>query len=272
MTNKALKQQSWKNVKRESSDIITAGITCIIIDGGLIGIASWFSALFFIMYGLMILFGFVIAKIVVGKAKFYMNIAQGKEAYFLDIFSFFNDEDYKRIKHCYIRKFAIISIYIMIIYYGVMILICEFTGIDNVFGITHLNYYFNRDIEQNAVLLAIFMILFGVVMYVLYGAKYLFLEYVIVDKYNESKNVFIKDFKNNGYRNFNNEIFAINNRLINGNYLRAIKLMLSFTGGFLLSILTFGLGFIIFIPYYNETIALFYIQERNRYNKTFNIS
>lgn len=269
MTNKDLKRQAWKNIKKESSGVTTASIICIIIDGGLIGISSCLSAFFPLMYGAMVLFGLIISKMVVGKARFYMKIADGKDAYVSDIFSFFGDDVYARIKYCYLRKFAVLAIFMMIVYYGVMIIIFEFTGINNVFGYTYIHYYYVSDLVPLEVLIALFMIILGSVLYIWYGARYMFLEYIIVDKYLESKKVFIKDFKHNGYGNFIDEIFVRNSRLMDGNLLRAVRLMLSFSGWFVLSVLTCGFGFVVFIPYYNETVALFYKQERDNYNRIY---
>jgi uncharacterized membrane protein len=54
------------------------------------------------------------------------------------------------------------------------------------------------------------------------------------------------------------EAIEMSKELMDGQKMRLFTLTLSFIGWFLLGIITFGLGFLYLMPYYNATIANFY--------------
>lgn len=54
------------------------------------------------------------------------------------------------------------------------------------------------------------------------------------------------------------EAIEMSKEMMDGQKMRLFNLILSFIGWFLLGIITFGLGFLYLMPYYNATIANFY--------------
>lgn len=65
----------------------------------------------------------------------------------------------------------------------------------------------------------------------------------------------------------NNAAIELSMRMMNGNKMRLFLLTLSFIGWFLLSMLTFGIGFLFLIPYIETAIAHFYEEVKTAYEQ-----
>ena len=63
------------------------------------------------------------------------------------------------------------------------------------------------------------------------------------------------------------QILKLSNKIMKGNKWRLIGLQLSFIGHFLLGLITCGLYFFYFLPYYNTTMANFYMSIMNENNQ-----
>lgn len=158
----------------------------------------------------------------IGLIYLHLNIARHKEAKKSDIFFAFKNKS---------DRFVIGSF---------ITLLLEFISILPL-GIGYL-FIFDKD-DTNSILVTIGLGIASATLYLLFKTIFCFIFNVMLD-YQDMKLT---------------ECFKLSVKLIKGNFFRAIYIYLSFIGMFVIGVLSFGIGFLWIIPYYSQTLALFYL-------------
>ncbi|MCD7854914.1 MAG: hypothetical protein LUG66_04780 [Clostridiales bacterium] len=178
----------------------------------------------------------LIYMICLGEFTVFLKLADGKEITDDDFMKCLNDKEYIQLfKTAGKRNCLVIIPFTIAVIFFKMILVEIFT----VINYTHIIFF-----GTISFISAVFLVLLL--------AKYLFTSFILTDIHNKTL-TFDREAKG--------DIYALNERLTYGKYFDRIKFVLSFSGWFLLSLITFGLGFAFLVPYFLQSAAELYITE-----------
>lgn len=263
MSIRELKKEARKNLKSNNENI--GVVSLIYLAAAFLAVYLSASSIPYIFYGIWLCCFAFMGPIDIGKAGVSLELCRIKSGCSADVFRYFDNEAYRRRKWAYFRKYAAVSFF----FFGFCC--CLVLIVSWIFSDLGANEF--KTVAENGIVLGvggeskhysyfapvIFMI-FSLIMFVLVLAKYVFVECVFADECEKSANdrTFTTD-------DLTERVLDINNRFLDYNYLKIVKLILSFWLDFLFSVITCGLGFILLIPYFDETVAVVYTEEKNKY-------
>ncbi|MCD8090758.1 MAG: hypothetical protein LUD81_09135, partial [Clostridiales bacterium] len=228
---------------------------------------------------ILLLYFFVIGTFDIEKAHLFTKMAEGEKAdniSFFEISGSLSNTSYRIFINCYFKKFICLSVLFLLVEIAVRFLFGFIkTGPLDILKNTSYIPDPTKSLYLACTLFAVISVLI-LCLFVYILIKYIFVEYIIAEKCSKyiekSNDMGIIDnaaYKKHVYKNFRSfilgdrslsstEIYSENNALVRNNFSIITKFVLSFSGWFLLSLATLGIGFAFLIPYFNAASALLY--------------
>ncbi|MCD7778986.1 MAG: DUF975 family protein [Clostridiales bacterium] len=213
----------------------------------------------------------IIGQLDLEKAYFFNSLSEGRntdEFTMSEIGGRLSESPYKNILNsCLLKYFYVVGTFFIFAFFIILILWAKIEETVVLMDNPNINFAnkYNFIVLGDLLFFCHFLVLI---------IKSFFVEYIAADKFRELREG-TKNPKENKYKRYDKNvlfddtntgklIIKENNRLVSADRLKMLSFTLSFSGWFLLSLITLGFGFAFFIPYFDSAKALLYKEFKTK--------